>query len=186
MLRLFIALELSDQQKKEMHELQQRTKQYLKGVRWVRPQGMHLTLKFLGDTEESRVEQVQDILKQASEQIDPFAIKYGSSGVFPGPKKARVLWVGLKDGEEKAKLLANILEEGFCKIGFKKEKRHYSPHLTIGRLRNPQPEEMVKKYLEKESTFLSSSVEAQSVILYQSKISVQGAEYTVLCRKSFH
>ncbi len=186
MLRLFVAVELSDQQKKEMHELQQRTKKYLKGVRWVRPEGMHLTLKFLGDTEESKLEQVRDVLDQASEQIKPFTLKYGSSGVFPGLRKARVLWVGLKKGEEQVKLLAKNLEEGFSELGFKKEKRPYNPHLTIGRLRNPQHEEMVRKYLESEKFFLSSSVEVLKAVLYQSKLSPHGAEYTVLYRKSFN
>ncbi len=185
MLRLFIAAELSDRQKREVFELQQRVKQYIDGARWVRFEGMHLTLKFLGDTDENRVEQICEAIKKSEEPLKPFVLRYGGCGVFPGPQKARVLWLGLKEGAEQIKFLAENLEKNLSACGFQKEKRPYHPHLTIGRLRNPPPKNMIMKYIESENNFLSSAVETPGVVLFQSKLSPQGAEYKALYRKSF-
>ncbi len=185
MLRLFIAVELSDRQKREVFELQQRVKQYIDGARWVRFDGMHLTLKFLGDTDENQIGQISEALNKSSEPLKPFVLRYGGCGVFPGPQKARVLWLGVKEGAAQVIFLAENLEESLSECGFQKEKRPYHPHLTIGRLRNPPPKDMIMKYIESENTFLSSAVETPNVALFQSKLSPQGAEYTALYRKSF-
>lgn len=185
MLRLFIAVEISAQQKQELAKLQENITHYLDGVRWVDPDVMHLTLKFIGDTEESRIGQIREAMELSLEQLKPFLLTFGGSGVFPNSKKARVLWVGLKEGEKEIKQLADNLEERLSFYGFQKEKRPFHPHLTIGRLRNPPPQGTISKYLESESSFISSPVEVKDAVLFQSKLLPQGAKYSILYRKSF-
>ncbi len=185
MLRLFIAVELSEQQKQELAKLQNKVSQYLDGVRWVKHDAMHLTLKFLGDTEESRIGQIREAIELAAEQHEPFLLSFGGSGLFPNSKKARVLWVGVKEGEKEIKLLADNLEKSLSAYGFQKEKRNFHPHLTTGRLRNPPPQDKIQSYLDNESSFISSPVEVKEAILFQSKLLPRGPKYSILHRKSF-
>lgn len=185
MLRLFIAVELSEQQKQELAKLQNKVSQYLDGVRWVKHDAMHLTLKFLGDTEEGRTGQIRETMELALKQHEPFLLSFGGSGVFPNSKKARVLWVGLEEGEKEIKLLAEDLEISLSNDGFQKERRAFHPHLTTGRLRNPPPQTKIQRYLDNESSFSSSPVEVKEAVLIQSKLLQYGPEYSILHRKSF-
>lgn len=185
MLRLFIAVELSEQQKQELAKLQNKVSQYLDGVRWAKHDAMHLTLKFLGDTEESRIEQIREAMELVAKQQEPFLLSFGGSGVFPNSKKARVLWVGVEEGEKEIKLLAEELEKSLSDYGFQKEKRAFYPHLTTGRLRNPPPQAKIQRYLDNESSFISSPVEVKEAVLFQSKLLPHGPEYSILHRKSF-
>ncbi len=182
MLRLFIALELSGSQKSEVMELQQSAKCYLPEVRWVRREGLHLTLKFLGDCEETKLEAIREAMERAADNIEPFDLKYGGCSVFPDPQKARVLWVGLKEGAESVKALAYELEENLEKIGFEKEKRPYHPHLTVGRTRNRQPKDLINKYIAGRKDFAGTAHKVQEVVLFRSRLSPQGAEYSALYR----
>ncbi len=185
MLRLFIAIELAGRKKLEILELQKRAKQRFAGVSWVRAENMHLTLKFLGECAEDKVAPVMEAMEIASKELKPFTLRFGGCGVFPNPQKARVLWTGLKEGEKQVTMLADSLEENMAGSGFERKNRLYRPHLTIGRLRKPLPANMVRKFLEDESSFESSPVDVKEITLFQSKLLPQGAQHTVIDRKSF-
>ncbi len=185
MVRLFIALELSDWQKKEVGEFQEMAKKYLQGVRWVKSENIHLTLKFLGDTEEKRVSLIRAAIDNACAGFRPFSISYGGAGVFPNERKARVFWVGLNEGLESLGELAGNLEEKMAAVGYEKEKRSFHPHLTIGRLKNPLPVNSVKKYLAAGTGFVTSSLIIDRVVLFESKLTRSGAVYSSLYKKDF-
>lgn len=179
MARLFVALELSEQQKSEVNAFQETIKQFMTGVRWVKPEALHMTLKFLGETDESRIEEIAAALDETAAAINPFDIVYGESGVFPSPGKARVIWVGLREGSEAVRELASKVDSSLSKIGFEPEKRSYTPHLTIGRVRSSLPEKVVSRYLEEGTNFTSAACTIKSTTLFESKLSPQGATYIV-------
>ncbi len=183
MVRLFVALELSDRQKTEVGDFQEMAKKYLQGVRWVKPENIHLTLKFLGETEEKKVEVIKEAIDYACTGFRPFSISYGGAGVFPNERKARVLWVGPKEGLESLGDLAGNLEEKMAAVGYKKEKRSFHPHLTIGRLRNPLPENSIKKFLSEGTGFVTSSLIIDRVVLFESNLTRSGPIYKPLYKK---
>lgn len=184
-MRLFVAVELSDEQKHGVYRFQQKLKGYLDGVRWVRPEGLHLTLKFLGETEAGRVRSIKEAMDKIAGESGAFDLTFGGVGVFPSPARARVIWVGLENGADPAIQLAEKFESALVFEGFKKEKRKYSPHLTIGRLRYPLPEDRVKKFLDREAVFRTSTVKVREAVLFESILSRHGAEYKALYRAGF-
>ncbi len=183
MVRLFIALELSKLQKKEVGEFQKNVKRHLDNARWVKPDNIHLTLKFLGETEADKVEPIKEAIDEVCPGFKPFTIRYGESGVFPSERKARVLWVGIKEGYDSVCNLAGKIEEEMAGLGYKKEKRSFHPHLTIGRLRQATPEINIKKFLSEGKSFVSSDVIIKKVILFESSLTRSGAIYRPLYGK---
>ncbi len=179
MARLFIAINLSDQQKNEIAAFQEKIKGYMEGIRWVKPEGLHLTLKFLGETEETRIEQIIKGLDEAVSAVNRFDIICGKSGVFPSPRKARVIWIGLRKGNEEVSNLAARVDRSLTAIGFEPEKRSYTPHLTIARARGSITGKVIPLYLEQEASFCTSPSTIDGITLYESKLSPQGATYIV-------
>ncbi|MGM0652730.1 MAG: RNA 2',3'-cyclic phosphodiesterase [Bacillota bacterium] len=186
MLRLFIALELSDQQKNEIDDFQEKAKKHLKNVRWVKPGNIHLTLKFLGETDESRVDLIKAAIDDACDNFSSFPVNYGDGGVFPSEKKARVLWVGQIKGSEIVCGLAEKLQEKMAGLGYEKEKRTFHPHLTIGRLRNPPPPSSIQKFLSAGKDFTSSESTINQVVLFESKLLGSGAIHNPMYKKELY
>jgi RNA 2',3'-cyclic 3'-phosphodiesterase len=176
-LRLFIAIALSEKQKKEVGVLQNRIKGYLNGVRWVRHETMHLTLRFLGETDETRLPELKKAMDETTAGEARFDFSLRASGVFPGIEKARVLWIGLGDGASLITALAEKLNQKLTNRGFVPEKRPFRPHLTIGRLRYPLPEDEIKKFINDEISFLGSSMIVREITLFKSILSRHGAVY---------
>ncbi len=180
MARLFIAIELSKQQKEEVLKLQQKLKGFLEGVSWVKPEGMHLTLKFLGDTEPDLIDNIKKAMDNSVVSVNQFKLAIGYSGVFPSVHKARVMWIGVREGETALKHLAQNLDINLSSYGFKPEKRSYKPHLTIGRIRRPIPVHLIKRFIEQENSFYTSSSIAEEIVLFESQLTPKGSIYTVL------
>ncbi len=183
MVRLFIALELSRRQKKEVGDFQKNVKRHLENARWVKPDNIHLTLKFIGETEKGRVEAIKEVIDEVCSGFKPFSTRYGESGVFPSERKARVLWVGVKEGAGSVCDLAGKLEEEMACLGYKKEKRPFHPHLTVGRFRQTPPESSIKKFLSEGKSFVSSDGAIDKVLLFESNLTRSGAIYKPLYEK---
>lgn len=132
---MFIAIKIPETIKEKIRELQKELRETITGVRWVKPEIIHLTLKFLGEVEERQLEDVCSVIKASIKEIPKFNISLAELGAFPNLRRPRVLWISLKVGREKIIELITKLEQGFAKIGFKPEDRKPSPHLTIGRVK---------------------------------------------------
>jgi len=179
-MRLFIALNLSDKQRKQIHNLQQKLQRYLDGVKWVNPAAMHLTLKFLGEEQPERIDDLVAAMRKAAAGIIPFDCSFGGGGIFPSPQKAKILWLGLQTGNDKVKPLASGLEAALVEKGFAAELRSFTPHLTLGRARYPLATDSILKFLEEERHFITDSANVKALALYQSKLYRHGAVYTVI------
>ena len=104
-------------------------------LKLVESENVHLTLKFLGEIDEKMVDEIAGVMEESVREVSPFRIKLRGVGVFPSMNYMRVVWIGLKDAE-KLGVIAEQLENGLTAFGFKKEKRRFSPHVTIGRVKS--------------------------------------------------
>jgi RNA 2',3'-cyclic 3'-phosphodiesterase len=146
-LRTFIAIDLSAQLRAGLGALQDRLRGELgtRSVRWVQPQGIHLTLKFLGDTSQGQVEEVQRAVARAATAVEPFRLTAGGVGCFPNTRQPRVVWVGLEEVSGALLRLRNAVEGEVAPLGFPTEKRAFQPHLTLGRVQRSAPAADVRR-----------------------------------------
>ena len=134
-IRTFVAVELSDSIKAHIAaDIAQLRQEQIDNMRLVRPEGVHLTLKFLGDIDANRVSTVADAMTQAAARHAPFSLALGQPGVFPNTNRARVLWLGVEGDLQLLRLLQSDIEEALIAAGFPPEKQRFNPHLTIGRM----------------------------------------------------
>ncbi len=176
MLRSFIAIELSETLKNELARLQQELKKCGADVRWVKPENIHLTLKFLGDIEEQIVEDVVKIIQGTCSTFKPFSLDIKGTGLFPNPRSPRALWVGVNGSEDVIRFQGEI-NDRMSALGFKREKRRFTPHLTLGRFKSPQDKDPL---LEKIVLLKNRSLGRMNVLtisLMQSELSPAGAQY---------
>lgn len=186
-LRLFIAIELPPALKEALVLLQEELQRQLppKVVRWVRPEGMHLTLKFLGDTAPARVDTVGAAMQKAARGFSPFTFQVEGLGCFPNPRKARVLWAGIPQVPQALVGLQRATDLQMSQLGWEREKRSFSPHLTLGRVNKHVPaagREQLAALLAKGGVGDLGEVAVKEIILFQSDLRPGGAVYTALAR----
>ncbi len=135
--RVFVAMELPDEVKAELAELATAIDALgVRGARTVRPHGIHLTLKFLGDVSLELIPEIQSAMDSAAASSEPFDLSLGDAGVFPSPNSARVLWVGVEGDMELLNRLQRSVERRLAELGFRPERRGFNPHITAGRIRD--------------------------------------------------
>lgn len=134
--RAFIAVELNEDVRNTIRTVETDFAGLGCDIKWVKPENAHLTLKFLGDVKIKKIESISQTLKEVSANMSPIRTGLSGLGVFPGTKQPRVLWVGLEDPDKKIVRLAESVDSALGNIGFAKEKRAFTPHITLGRLRS--------------------------------------------------
>ncbi len=184
-MRLFIALELSEEQRRELTLFQARFKSHYTEVRWIKPESMHLTLKFIGETDQTGVECISDVMDNVVQSEQPFEAAYSGCGVFPAPGNARIFWIGLSRGVDITTNIAERLDLSLSGQGFKKEKQQFKPHLTIGRVRQPVESKRIHEFLKSGDNFQVSPAHVNSITLFKSDLTQHGAVHTVVYRKNF-
>jgi 2'-5' RNA ligase len=149
-------------------------------VSWVAPENLHVTLKFLGGIDEARVPPVIDALDAAVRRHARFAIEVGGLGAFPSASRARVLWAGIVGGDGALGALAATVDAALAVVGFPREERAFSPHITLGRVREPRPAPELAEALTAGGARRFGQVEVDQVTLMRSDLSPNGARYTPL------
>lgn len=182
-MRLFVALELSDAVQAALRELVGRLQRSSADVRWVRPEGMHLTLKFIGEAPEERLAPIQAALAGLSSPR-PVEMEFRSLGYFPNERRPRVFWVGVRASDNLADLAAQV-EAALEPLGIAREKRVYIPHLTLGRFRSAGRLARLQEEISRLPSTEFGRVEARELVLFQSRMSPHGAAYTPLARLPF-
>ncbi len=135
--RLFIAINLPDDLHKALESTQRHLQRKLAAypLRWTRPEDIHLTLKFLGDTEPVRIPDIADALARVAGKHAPFELPVGGLGMFPNLRRPNVLWVGVKDEAHRLRHLAADVDKAMSRLGWRREKRRFSGHLTLARVK---------------------------------------------------
>lgn len=179
-MRTFIAVELDEAIRNELARVQARLKYSGADVKWVEPGNIHLTLKFLGEVSEEKAKDVAAALTSVAQGFRPFEITIKDLGIFPKPDFPRVVWAGVENGCEKASDLARQVEDSMEKLGFQRELRPFSPHLTIGRVRSPKNKEALKEKIVADKIEKRLAQNIDSLILFRSELTSKGPIYTKL------
>jgi 2'-5' RNA ligase len=178
-IRAFIAVTLEPNVIEKIAEASTRLRPEIAGVRWVPPANFHLTLKFLGGIDEVMVGPIQARLGEQLSLFPRFSINAKGLGVFPSPKRPRVLWVGLTS--DRLIALASRVESALQQLGFAPETREFTPHLTIGRWRQADlASKSLEQRLESWRAYDFGGSRVESVSLIQSVLKSEGASYNRL------
>ncbi|MBM4464248.1 MAG: RNA 2',3'-cyclic phosphodiesterase [Chloroflexi bacterium] len=183
--RTFIAIELDEKIKAGLTELQEQLKVRVPqgSVRWVGPEGIHLTLKFLGNVPANRIEQIERAIAQACAGFSSFPFSVGGLGCFPDARRPRVVWVGVQEERGTLKRLQKVIEDGMEKLGFAPEGRGFQAHLTLGRTQRRASSSDVRRLgqvVEETDIGELGQMEARAVSLIKSDLRPTGAVYTRL------
>ncbi len=183
LLRAFIAIEIPHEVQQTIHKATAVLRGELGAcVRWVPVENIHLTLKFLGDVSPAQVDMLASILRAKADSVPAFDIHVGRLGSFPNMKRARVLWVGVQAPAGMQKLSRGV-ESACARLGYESESRGFSPHLTLGRVRQdatPQDAEKIRHALERLTIDSLGTARVDSVHLFKSDLKPSGAVYTKL------
>jgi 2'-5' RNA ligase len=184
-MRTFIAIELIDAIRNELAQIQARLRYSGADVKWVERENIHLTIRFLGEVREERIEEVSSALDEVARGSRPFEISIKDLGVFPKLEFPRVVWVGLEKGKDESREIAREVDERLERLGFQRESRPFSPHLTIGRVRSPKNKAALKEKLLSTKIEKVLSQKVNSIILFKSELTSQGPIYTKLHESKF-
>jgi 2'-5' RNA ligase len=179
-MRAFIAIDLPESIHQEMARQQATFRSLCRDARWTRPEGIHLTLKFLGEISDSQVNEVTEAL-QALGGFPQSSVEIKGFGFFPDARRPRVFWAGVVAPPELAQLAGRV-EEAMERLGFPREQREYNPHLTLARFRDPRPQPALREAVERQSELSLGRFEVTTFFLYESRLAPQGSEYRKVAR----
>lgn len=179
--RVFCAVDLSApvRQRLAQHITHLRKTVPQSGASWSRESNIHLTLKFFGDTERSRISDLTEATSRAAKEMAPFKIVVEQTGAFPRVGAPRVLWIGVTDESGELSVLKQHLEDECAKLGFVREERSFHPHLTIARLHMPRGGRALAS-AHKKTLFEPAEVVVSELWVFRSELSSSGAKYTVI------
>ncbi len=183
-LRLFIALNLPEKLKRTLNTFIEELRKLPSDAKWVESENLHLTVQFLGRVDGDRVPAVTGALGRAAQGISPFRLEFSGVGLFPSEQRPRVIWVGVSGETAVLSRLHRRVQQEMGRVGFKPEKRRFSPHLTLARMRSPAgfPALMTvaEKLARERGGFGGAKI--SSVDLMLSELGSRGPRYSVLAR----
>lgn len=179
-MRTFIAVELPDEVRKNIVELINELKDAGAAIKWVEEKNLHITLKFLGWVEDRKVDNVIELASKAAAGTGSFKAKFEGLETFPPGKAPRVVWIGVSEGSDKLVKMANALEDNFSQAGYRSEKREFSSHVTIGRVKEKKGVDKLKEKIEsiKEAKF--GEVLVDHINIMKSTLTPKGPIYEVI------
>ena len=177
---MFLAIDIPARIREALEKIQNDFKALNLDAAWVKPGNIHLTLKFLGDTESLKIPEIKESMKQVAISAPRFSMAMGEIGVFPNPSRPRVLWVGVEERQGHLITLHQQIEKGMAAIGFAEETRKFSSHLTLGRIKSSRGGRALQRKLASRGPVDAEPFEVSSFVLLQSELTPQGSIYTSL------
>jgi 2'-5' RNA ligase len=183
LVRVFCAVELPSEVRARAAEHIARLRDAVQGARvsWEREEKLHITLKFLGEIAPNRIEALSDAASRAAQRPQPFILALERAGAFPPRGLPRVLWLGISDSSGWLAQLQSGLEDECERIGFAREERPFSPHLTIARIRAPQAARKLAR-LHQEMGFEAIEFPVKELVVLRSELGPEGSSYMEISR----
>lgn len=183
MKRIFAAIDVSEAARRAVSGRIESLRGEFSGARavWTKAEKLHLTLKFLGETDDEGLEKFIRAIENAARKFSPFKLQIGGAGVFPSARNARVLWLDVRDENNNLQKLSECLEEECRAQGFPKENRAFKAHLTIARLKQKPDASLIEKHLNASFPPLEA-FEASEITIYASQLLPHGSRYTVISK----
>jgi RNA 2',3'-cyclic 3'-phosphodiesterase len=176
--RLFVAIEIPDQIRDALTLFVKELRPTAPHVKWVRPENLHVTLKFLGHTDASNLEKIETALRTIRNP-QPVTLEFSGVGFFPNEKRPRVFWAGMNSSPNLGQL-AEAIDHTMHHFGFPLENRPFTPHLTLARLEPPGLPPKLAEAVQRQNSQNFGSLTAREFYLIESKLKPTGAEYTKL------
>jgi len=180
-MRCFVAVELSPALREPLLRLL-RDLPRLSEVRWCTEDQLHVTLKFLGEVADVQLPAVSEVLKSAAVAVEPFSIQLGGLGGFPSPRSPRVVWCGLADPTRGCARWVERADPRLGELGFPREERAFTPHITLGRSKSRGGSAALGRVLEGAMTPPAVEMQVTDVVLFESRLGPQGAQYYPLMK----
>ena len=181
-IRTFIAVDLDKAVRKRTIGLQETLMKTGTEVKWVEPENLHVSLLFLGEVEDREVVNVCRAVEEVAQKHPSFPMSVETAGCFPNPRRPRVLWVGIGEGAKSLCAIHDALEIPLLDLGYRREERKYSPHITLGRVKSDRPTEKLASALAQQAGWKSGEIQVRELLVMGSKLTPGGPEYTVLSR----
>lgn len=182
-MRLFVALDIPDEVRGAIGEMIARLRSVARGARWVRPEGVHVTLKFIGEMPAERVSAIEDALRGAGVAA-PVEAKFLGAGFFPNERHPRVFWAGVEASANLAELAGEV-DRHLSTLGIAAESRAFRPHLTLARFKSEDGLPRLREEIKKLEPIDFGSMRASEFYLFQSLLGPGGAKYTKLAAFPF-
>ena len=176
--RTFVAITLHGSLHNTLSEIVSKLSSANAKVKWVKPENVHLTLKFLGNVEEERLPEVFSACERAAEGVSPIDLEMRALGCFPDTKSPRIVWLGIERGVEAVKRLQERVENEFTAVGFSREEKAFKAHLTIGRVKGKQGMSRLCRLLEEERNIFVGVMHAEKISVMKSKTLPAGPVYS--------
>ena len=172
-MRAFLAIEIPDDIKQYLKTIIKTMATKVDGVKWVNEEGQHITLKFFVEIEEARAWKIKEAVSMLEKKYSPFVATTKGLSAFPDKRRARVIVITLEKGVDNIKMIFNDIERGLSTLGIEKERREFSPHITLGRRKIPMPL-LDRDIIEmEEKTFI-----IEKLVLFKSTLTKEGPIYT--------
>jgi 2'-5' RNA ligase len=179
-IRVFVAIEINSEIKNELSGYLNKLKGTGADVKWVSPENIHLTLKFIGYIEKEALINMNKVISDALSSIEPFSISIGNIGAFPSLNKPRVVFVGVQERGNNLLKIYERLDKGVEPLGIKKESRKYVEHITLGRVKSQKNISKLKNTLNSGTECYFGCEKVTSLSLIQSRLTPAGPFYTRL------
>ena len=181
-IRTFIAVDLDKAVRNRTIVLQETLMKAGTEVKWVEPENLHVSLLFLGEVGDREVVDVCRVVEEVAKEHPSFLMSVETAGCFPNPRRPRVLWVGVGEGTQPLCAIHDALETPLLELGYRREERKYSPHITLGRVKSDRPTEKLASALAQHAGWKGGEIQVRELLVMGSKLTPIGPEYTVLSR----
>ena len=173
-LRTFIAVEISSEVRTRARQLVGKLQETGAKVTWVKPEAMHLTLKFLGDVDLLDVPSVCEAVTTAVADLPPFEIEVHGAGAFPSASRPRTIWLGVSRGNEELVEVHDAIDRALSRLGYRQENRRFRPHLTLGRVRGDRDLSELGRLVTQHADSIGGVASVDEVVVFSSELEAEG------------
>lgn len=176
--RIFVAVPLAPPLREAIGDLERRLQAAGARLRWIRPENLHFTLRFLGQISDAQLSRARTAAREAAGDVGAFSIVLAGVGAYPSPRRPQVIWVGVREGAEALRALAERLDDRLARQRFPREPREFQGHLTLARLREHRLWPDVSRAIALHEMEVLGRLDVASLVVMESLLRPQGALYT--------